>query len=704
MRPVVLGVVLCLHLAVDAAFLLEAEDATLLLAPAVAVAREGASGGRCVSLSAPEGRDTAVALASQPKENLGTVEWALDLSEGGVFYPWVRVNWHCYCGRSFRFLFSGDGTANEAEGHAGFASTAEPGLWHWERLDAIRLAPGAQRIRIVQQGHLALLDQLFLGSDPNETPPGYLPEGRRILRDRLEGWIDRSGRLEVPVDGEWGSVAIAAALRLDAQNEDAEAGFALTAADGRRVAEVALRRQPGGAAVVVRGGGESPLVVAPVDDGFDGWHSVEATRDGGRLDLAVDGVPRSTLDLGCTDPATAVFFRTGPADIQDVAVADMATRRDLLSADDPLWPVRAGTWHHTDVDGAGKVLVGRGDEGALLDAPWLSGERYLLRVNINLADTGLAGVAFVPADGDVPHAAVLRQDGETRLAIVAITPDGPQPLWASDPLGGDAGQWRTLWVRKWPGQIELGVDDLGAAGRFSTTRWAEPSRPALYAGAGAACFADVRHAALAAFAREYVFEPSHDYFLLAHWQLERGRVAPTGHPAFLALYGDPLTHDVRMSFRRRVGPGVQVELDGRSHDEFRGSPDPDRTLFPAVVMPLLDSSTRFFVSAVSQVTGVTYTALADTEDMRSVRLVRDGELLAEKELPAPSPQNTWKLYLRLQQGEIEAGVRGSVSVSVPVSDAETSAEYDVAFGAVNVLDSAPPRIRSIVVAPACPPL
>jgi hypothetical protein len=698
---------LSLHAATRGAQLFEAEDASLLLAPARIIAKDGASGGTCVALSAPEGRDTALALPFQRTEILGTVEWTIDVPAEGVFYPWVRVNWHCYCGRSFRFMYAGAGATQEANGQSHFTSTAEPGMWCWERLATMQMQAGPQHIRIMQEGHLALLDQLFLSQDPEETPPGYIPEGRRVNFGEVEQWTEQNGGLEATLEGEWGNASVAAALRLESPTDAAHAGFALALAGEQSVTEVLLQQQQETTAVVVRRrdpNGEEILLTVPVDEGFDGWHSVEARRLGLRLHLDVDGVSRGDVALFSAEPATISFLSTAPAQVEDVAVADLATHRDLLDAEDAMWAVESGSWRHASLEpGSGPLLWGQGDPAALLDVPWAVGETYALSVNVKVPEKGSAGIAFVPQGDGARHAVVVRQDGETRLAVVSLAPEGPTTLWESEALPAGPGQWCALSVRKWPGQLELGLDG-GDPWRFTTGKWQEPCRPMLYAGPGAACFSDCQHAALPVFALEYLLEPSQDHLLLGHWRVVRGGAAPSGHPAFLVFTGDPETQDSRITLRRVVGPGVHIELDCRPYDGLNGLATGDDSLLPPITMPLVDSAPRFFVSATSRTSGATYTALSDAEEMRSIRLIRDGELLEEKVLPDPSPQNAWKLYLYVQNGRLEAGAQGSATVSVPLSPAETSADFDVSFGAVNVLEGEQLRARTISVAPAYPPL
>ena len=157
-----------------------------------------------------------------------------------------------------------------------------------------------------------------------------------------------------------------------------------------------------------------------------------------------------------------------------------------------------------------------------------------------------------------------------------------------------------------------------------------------------------------------------------------------------------------MALRRPVGPGAHLELD--CWDERT----PDDPLDPFggihVTVPLLPGHPRLFISATSRATGVVYTALTDAETMRSITVLCDGETIAEKTLAAAPHANAWKLYLVLQDGTLEAGVHGSVATSITLSAEETSADFDVAVGAVDIAPGEPCQIRSIRVGPAFPSL
>lgn len=339
---------------------LELEKFQDYVSPVKVCLLDGAQGDGCVVLgsrTSAAGKGGVDDVAS-PR---GMIEVGFDIPERATYAVWVRVQWHCVCARAIRYQTStagSDRSLTESPVSDGVISSMEsPGVWHWIKVGTYTYEPGHQFLRLIEDGHLAALDEAVLTTHTQYSPPGYTPTLLSVsLVDEAEGWIKRDDGLFVyPLCDDKGQSFFAdlafKAPPCTAKDLDSFVGMEFDIQKGKGAHRVEVHPGNEGTHVLrlvrTETDGKTELLkeisLARVT-GSDDWHGLGIRRMGEHIDVYWDGSSVVSTSDGqyLHGSISVVSSHTKRPIFRNLAISGFLYHRDLLDRETGQWNAASG--------------------------------------------------------------------------------------------------------------------------------------------------------------------------------------------------------------------------------------------------------------------------------------------------------------------------------------------------------------------------
>jgi len=668
-------------------FFFEAETDAEVVPPAAVLSLFGASGGKCVCISAPD----AVRMVRESEERRGSVVFRPTLDRPGDYFLWVRLRWHCQCSRVLSLRTSGQ-LRSDSRSEAGVLVDPEPpGTWRWICHGPFFFPSGPQTIAFSQRGHLALIDSIALTTDPDFKPPGFTEPNEALkIEAASEEWraIDGGLFIQTPSEREWSSFLAEVVFdfrpgSLSAAKDSVGVQFAVQP-DGacyRLLCSPTERESEW--SVDLRRGTESILVATGIADlNRDYCQHLRVLRIGGRVVVSVNGVPAlETTDNSLLVSGQIALLSTKPVfgAYEHLLVEPLSSYVETFAATETDWETLAGKWSvvapvnpDSNRDGGYTAIA---DRMNLSLAPVAFGNEYRFEAKMLLAGEGYGGLAFDVLDGNNFMAFVYQensasQEDKFQVRLLEFQESELRTV-LEKPVRGRPGQWRDLSILHREGSISVSLD--------GDTPWLLPS-PVSEGGKGIGLVASGNSHALftsprasdyvEGIDRQFLFEPDQGIQSLCHWLQEEGRFSLYPHPAVLMCQAQPGRRDFALALRRRLPPRFEttVALWERGADPANRNRVVEDAL-PPIALPVLPGDPRlgigFRLGKPGDEAGQTeYRMSVDLRDMCDLAVFRDGEKVTPESPVGTGDRMERRLFLRLSGGWIEAGVRGGVHTRI----------------------------------------
>ena len=720
----------------DWSVVLPANGSDEISAPAEIADVPGAFEGKCVRLN---GRDTAPQAYGGNRMSKGHVTMRPTIPEPGNYRLWLRLQWHCTCGRNLAL----ETTATRAESPGGKSipvrgmnvnDTFRPRVWHWMDCGTYTFEAGVQEVTCIQSGHHVLVDAVALASDPDFRPPGYFAPDEDFQIDRCpKDWRRPAGERTVHVIGEreWANFQLDTSFDIPFYDFDATGsvvGFEFCRQPDDR--GYAFQITPTAAGTVdvrlVRNdtGGEVVLAERKGVQWLGSYHATRIARVGGGIDVNLNGQTLlSAEDDTFASGAIAIVQGGVPQfDFHELEIRTVGDFEEHFPGAASTWDVLAGTWRvlservfaENDV-----IYLGAGNAGApaISRCPWQLGSSYRFRVGFRNSTSGAAGVVLAARDTRNYCAVTVgvkgsASDQRSELKILEYS-DGEESTLFTCPLDGEGGQWFQLELETAPGMLLVRADGR-QFGPFRAKSWNLGGAPGLYVDDGA----EVEFAGIAARqgagigGHSYLFEPESDMRSISEWYLETGGMILEQHPATLTLQTS--TKDlgsVRLNWKLPVPASAEVrvafttELTNKWKKAAPKASLGDNLLqdFPPIVLP---NAAR--VGVAIKLTGLDqaeYFVSVDKEAMREITISRNSEVLVRESVDHRDESVVPEFRVVLSPDGLVASVAGGAEAKLRDSTfGLEGSERRVAIQGENLFLDDRIRIDGIYVTPLYPSL
>lgn len=657
---------------------IEGESALSISKPATIVGWAGASGGRCVRLSGADAPDAFPADGSGKVPLRGSVSLQFTAPASQTYTLWARLQWHCMCSRNISFSTTAS-TLDAEKCCSGNSISSEvvPRTWHWVKIGAARFSAGPQTIDFTQRGHLALLDTIALSADPAYTPPGYEDSLRdQAFEENVAQWRERENGAMVYSVGEglFSNFSLSAALKVppfDSAGPSAGVSFCTQPGGAGYTVHLQATANHGTALRLVKrveGGGETCLAQA-VAENTDSWNAINITHAGPSMHVALNGVDAVSVEDSTYPSGEIMLIASGVERVpfEYLHVRPLACYGELFGDDWVAWPSVNGTWRLVDAgenERDGRHLLGTSETAALIMAPWKFGDCYSFSTDISPIK-GTAGIAFNVKDKENFSAIVVASPADSQteeMSLCVVTAEaGSMQTQSLNAPAANKGQWQRLTLNRDGSGITFEIDGRRLHG-YDMRDWDFDGKLGLFVGnGGASLFARIDgHETAPARPDLFSFERSMAVWSICHWECKRGRPTLAEHPDLLLLL--PQEGQICFELRRPVESSVMVHAvlplrtaDNSLADEQQGE--------PPLSFPSLPFDSCFGIRLIGQNGIDKCEAIVDCPALHSIRLVHNGTVLDQKVLPPTRNLSEVTLYLRLEQGRMEAGMEGIASIA-----------------------------------------
>ncbi len=639
----------------------ELEDAAEILPGATAVPMEYAQGRGALVLGSAS--DIVFSDINKRATILGEATVFFDVPREIQLVAWLRVQWHCYCGRGVKVSTTGTSLGDAAPGGI-YTDTNRPGVWCWVRLGVFRYSAGKQSFSFTQSGHAAALDALVLSESPTYVPAGHDAQERTIVLEKLpESTVTRpDGMLDAAIDeGVWSDFQLDFAHKMpEAQGMSAVEFCRKDDGSCYRLSLETLPEGPSRAALcrVTKEGAAISLAEISLPAEKQAWHAYRLVRRGEGIEVQRDGFPL----LACTDRVLSegsLHFVSNASDFthcEDVELCGIRNYRDLLSPTVSGWNVAGGAWRNAALDTEEQAPCwGRAEEAGLLVAPWKMGDSFFFSTDVHLSTTGLAGLAFgvnksaYSVLGVYRAASGVEEKLEARWVDVR---DGVSTVRMTVPVASPKGeQWRRLRIAVSPRDTALDIDGERAI-HVKSPASASAGGIGLAVQKGTACFLNAE-AWQARDLRDgdFLFEPECERRNASYWQVRSGAIEFQRHPAYLLLKGDA-GKDAVIEYKRSIPRNVGVELTlreaGGDIAAVLGS-QAGQDILPSAPEVVLPSDPRVCIRLTAQTDPpVVYELSSDLIALEAPVLCRNGiEVARAEKLKKPRERRDRALYFEI---------------------------------------------------------
>ncbi|MCX5769592.1 MAG: hypothetical protein NTZ09_04885 [Candidatus Hydrogenedentes bacterium] len=663
----------------DSAFILEAEQGTVT-SPAAAIAAEGARSGRAVRINEGSSHvrmNTYIdPLQSSTVGDRGEVDVRFNIEEPGPYVVWVRLQWHCPCSPYLNIRTSGRYVGDTADPvSTGLLTSSErPLVWHWANAGTYEFDSGPQNVRLVQRGHLSLIDSVALSPDPGYRPPGYADLSQAFVLAGPDGWKERPTEIKgrIPFcDREWGDFSFEICFPINPKQPQF-AFYLCGRGDNAYTISFDGRNSLRGSLSKVEGGKKKTLADWTPPDPAQTWHAVRVERVRGEINVVSDGAAvAEAWDDSLSSGQCGLFASADHMpEFRDLFIRSMRAYDEFFTGGAFNWQPLSGKWR-VAAEPAGPSYVGSGGGApGVTVAPWRTGDCYALSCSVRLLEVGAGGLAFDVTDAATFAAFVLRAEAglPSRYELISFRDGKPQVLWTGR-CALEMDQWAQLKLEKQAEAVFLAADGEPLAAIELPVGSGGGAVGLVAVGGGCAQFIAARcRETRPALRFSYVFEPPGDYTALAYWRPIEGTFTLQGHPGRLAINGDK-TRLARLAWRIPAESAIEVHVTVKQ-PAVRPRP---KSLIPDLPLPVLPDDPRIGIAFVPDTAPDKPVKVStDALRMQGLRIQQGDRVLFEKTSPPATSGDTSEktLVFRLDSPRVAASAGGSGEKSAEIDPVE----------------------------------